>query len=155
MVRTVRDYSTSPISLYAQFAQYRFDKIDPAGSGTGAGDAAFFVDENVGWNSSNFIGGGDGSVRIVEIGERELVPVHEFAAGGFGGVELGCADNVDAGVAQFVAVERGNRGQLPRAVWSPGRPEYQQSGCAKGVGEFKHGPIQGLRLELYRLIAVA
>ena len=75
------------------------------------------------------------------------MPRYEFPAGGLGGVELGRADDVDTGVLQFISIERRYRGQLPRTIWSPGRPKYQKRRGAIGVSQVEHRPVQGLSLE--------
>ena len=147
MVRTVKDYSITPSSLCSQIVQNCLDQIDAASARTGARHAALFVQENVGRDAPDAVSRGDRRIRIVKIGKSELMAFHEFPGRRLRSVELRRADDVHAGVRQFVPVKGGDRGQLPRTVWSPGRPKRQKRGRAMSVAEVDHRPVQGLGLK--------
>ena len=151
----MHDYSTTASSLYAEFAQNSLNEFDAPRPGTGARNASLLVDENVRRNALDTVGCCHGAVGVVKVGKSKLVAIDEFPGGHFGGVELGYADDVNAGVKEIIPVEGGDRGQLPRTVWSPGGPKCQQGGGAVAIGEVYDRAVERFGLEQYGLIALA
>ena len=138
-----------PVVFDGKVVEEGLDDLGTAGPGGPASDLSLTVQVDVVGHARDVVVAGNTRLRVEDVLEGKAAVVNKALGLVKGSVELGDAHNLDAKVSELAFVESLDSGQLPLAVGSPVRPEYDEGRGTSDVGDLEVVARHGGRGEVW------